>query len=268
MGRGRGAARAVREEEGHRKVSPGLVSTGSPESPAGLTRTLQSLIRPQRFNALVRPLLERGRTYSARASALATASYFHPNGFDKLVLDVLAGGQKIVLHAWWPDRDTVVEDSNFHDHRWDFATTVLTGAYRFVEYEEAPESGKDGVLVHKHEYASPDGAQGYELRNVGRRRLVPLRSKTLTAGSVYLLSCDVIHHITFDSSEPTVTLFVQGPPRRACTRVFSRRPLGQSDTVEVQRFSTDEYAERLTSVVEQLGCVALSPRLVQTPPER
>lgn len=227
------------------------VATAS--SPTELAEILQELLRPGGLSELTRPLVEPGLDPSVDVDAFAAGSYAHPNGFDKLVLRRLPGGQKVVLHAWWPQRGEILEDGNFHDHRWHFATAVLTGTYRFVEYEEAPAGEPDGLLVHKHEYESPNGGSGYGLRAAGRCRLKPVKAERLTAGSIYLLRCDVVHHIQIDDAAPTVTLFVQGPAVRQSTRVFSPQPQGQTSPVGVSRFSTDEYATRLRSALDALG---------------
>jgi hypothetical protein len=223
------------------------------ESPGELAEILETMLSPARFEALIRPLLDAELRADARLGKLASASYHHPNGFDKLVLDVLDGGQKVVLHAWRPDREEVLEDSNFHDHRWHFATAVLAGAYRFVEYEEEPVDHPGGLLVHKHEYRSSGAGQGYELHAAGQCRLRPRRSERLAAGSVYLLECDTIHHITVDKATPTITLFVQGAPVRTCTRVFSKEPKGYARELDVHRFSTETYSARLRSVLDLLS---------------
>jgi hypothetical protein len=227
-----------------------LESTSSPSELAGILRTL---LRPAGLRELTRPLVEPGADPDVDVDALAAGSYAHPNGFDKLVLRGLQGGQKIVLHAWWPQRGEILEDGNYHDHRWHFATAVLTGTYRFVEYEEAPAGEPDGLLVHKHEYASPNGGSGYRLRPAGRRRLKPVKAERLTAGSIYLLSCDVVHHIQIENDAPTVTLFVQGPPVRQSTRVFSPHLQGQTSPLTVDRFSAAEYAERLRRALDAVG---------------
>src|SRR4051794_39998809 len=61
---------------------------------------------------------------------LASLSYSHPNGFDKLVL-FCASGYKLALHAWNVTHVCPAEEGgDIHDHRWAFASAVLSGTMR------------------------------------------------------------------------------------------------------------------------------------------
>jgi hypothetical protein len=223
------------------------------ETPEQLGQALTRLLDPGRLELLIARVLDPD---GPDPRALA-GSYLHPNGFEKLVLHRAPSGHKIVLHAWWPDRPGApAASTNLHDHRWHFATAVLAGGYRFSEFREAPLTVSTGQAVFKHVYESPAGAGRYLLRFDGRCRLEPTRHRRLDEGSVYLLPCDVIHDIDTRVSEPTVTLFVQGPPVQPSTRVFSRTRLDELGEVPIEPFEAAGYRRRLTRVMHRLAGLA------------
>ncbi len=225
-------------------------SLSAAETPTELARSLDWLLRPGGLEAIAAPMIG-GPPVSPRNVA---DSYDHPNGFEKLVLHQAPLGHKVVLHAWWPSADrTRLAASNLHDHRWHFASAVLAGGYRFSEFRETPLSSANGRIVFKHSYESPAGGGHYRLHPRGRCRLIPIRQRRLREGSTYLLPCDVIHDIDADEREPTITLFVQGPPVQASTRVFSRTPLDQLGEVSVRPLEAEEYRCRLRRAMAQLA---------------
>ncbi len=187
------------------------------------------------------------------ASGPAAASYEHPNGFDKLVLASLPSGHKVVLHAWpAAPAGRARKDANMHNHRWHFATRVLTGSYSYTEFEGAPPGAPSASVFHEHVYTT-DGTDGsHRLASVGMCRLAPVRSRRLRRGDTYLLPSSVIHSIAMDDEQPTVTLFVQGPAVRESTRIFSAAPLTEDDQVNPPRLSVAEYRRRLERLREHV----------------
>jgi hypothetical protein len=183
------------------------------------------------------------------AAAAASASYEHPNGFDKLVLASLPSGHKVVLHAWpAAPAGRGRKDANLHNHRWHFATRVLAGSYRYTEYEDAPPDASSAPVFHEHRYTTDGTDGGHQLTAQGPRRLAIARSLRLCRGDVYLLHSSVIHSIALDDEGPTVTLFVQGPAVRESTKVFSTAPLSEYGQVNPPRFTVAEYRRRLANL--------------------
>src|SRR5438552_2883438 len=58
-----------------------------------------------------------------RAEPVARCSYWHHNGFAKLVLRI-ADDHRVRLHVW-PAGENRLGESNPHGHRWNFASTVV-----------------------------------------------------------------------------------------------------------------------------------------------
>jgi hypothetical protein len=221
-------------------------------TPAELGDVLRSLCAPPLLPRLLDRILEK-----EDLTPLVEQSYRHPNHFEKLVLARVPSGHKVVAHVWpGAKRGKPHRDGNLHDHRWHFATYVLAGSYGFTEFEVGRADRGSGPVYREHRYSV--GLRGeHRLEDVGPRYLVTTQRRTLRAGDAYLLPNSVIHHIEMDDPAPTVTLFVQGPPISASTRVFSRVPLPQAGQVNVPRMASETYREHLLGLRHRVAEGAL-----------
>lgn len=150
---------------------------------------------------------------------IAARSYWHANGFAKLVLHV-APSFRIRLHIW-PAGDAHRGETNPHSHRWDFASSVLVGdGLITTEYEEcADEECADAAPFVRHRYARgvPDGPALYPVAHVGLR---PVSRRPITALGRYATEISKVHTVEPIGSCMVATLVVQGPHRADSTVVY------------------------------------------------
>jgi hypothetical protein len=152
---------------------------------------------------------------------IAERSYWHPNGFAKLVLHTDTD-HRLRLHVW-PAGEGRVGESNPHSHRWPFASTVLVGrGLHMVEYAEATT----GRGFDRYRYGA-DPADRSALVADGSARLTKLRSRHNHVGGVYSCDIDVVHTVAPIGAGVTATFVVQGPRRTEDTVVY--RPPGLGD---------------------------------------
>ncbi len=86
---------------------------------------------------------------------VAEHSYWHPNGFVKLVLEQHEGWGQVRLHVWPRPSD----DDDIHDHAWRYESIVVGGDLREVRYREHPNGGPVGEADH----AAAAGDPGREM---------------------------------------------------------------------------------------------------------
>jgi hypothetical protein len=147
------------------------------------------------------------------ATEVAARSYWHPNGFAKLVLHA-ATDFRIRLHVWPPGRNRRGE-TNPHGHRWDFASTVLCGpGLRNTEYREAPT----GAPYVRHAYVG--SGSGGTLTAVGNTFLVVRDRRVIRTCDRYAVSTETVHTVDPMGTSVVATLVVQGPPRLESTVVY------------------------------------------------
>jgi hypothetical protein len=158
----------------------------------------------------------------SRLMACAALSYHHANNFLRFVL--LAGSDpdwKLRLHLWWPDeQERVRHDEHIHNHRWDFATTLLEGSYRAQEF--LPMGAMD---MYRYTYFSAEGSRTFRLVPNGLGSVRRVQETIFLQGSSYMISHRILHRIISGSDDLTATLFLQGPPRQGWTTVYADRPV-------------------------------------------
>jgi hypothetical protein len=180
-----------------------------------------------------------------RLAPVVAASYWHPNGFAKLVLHA-SPDFTIRLHVW-PSGEKRLGEGDPHSHRWDFASTVLVGGgLQIVESVELlePNSSSDMECV-RHIY---DGYRLIPDTKVFLRHGEPI---TLLADDIYTTETTTIHTVAPNGDDLVATLLVQGPHIKPATAVYGldladgENPLGRT-------IDADEVCELLSTVVATL----------------
>jgi hypothetical protein len=135
-----------------------------------------------------------------------SVSFLHPNGFLKISLGTDDLGRRLYLHVW---RDTGC-DPNIHDHRWRFASTLLSGSLVNTIFELSPCAGDDpdGLFIARY---TPQG-QSFVLRDSGKPPVlaIPRDVTTLVPWNRYIQSEAKLHKVTAQAG--TVTLVARGVP--------------------------------------------------------
>jgi hypothetical protein len=154
--------------------------------------------------------------------AVAARSYWHPNGFAKLVLHS-EPACKVRLHVWpasstWPRPG----EANPHSHRWDFASTCVVGdGLHMVEYTESDR----GARYTRYRYGA-DVTDRAALLADGSVRLARIAAPHVHRGQVYSCDTSVVHTVVPIGTALTATLVVQGPQRSPSTVVYRAPGLG------------------------------------------
>jgi hypothetical protein len=148
-----------------------------------------------------------GRICRSRSlrDAVAGRSYWHPNGFIKLVIEERAGWGQVRLHVW----PTARADDDVHDHAWQYESVVVGGDVREVRYHEAADD-EVGDEMWRHSYGMT-GHRRFTLRDPAPVRIVQEpHSYAFHSGERSGGAPGHIHRF-FAVTAPTVTLLRVGP---------------------------------------------------------
>lgn len=199
----------------------------------------------------VRALLATIRSSPAIAGDVARRSYWHCNGFAKLVVHVGDPRFRLRLHVW-PGRDDsgpvsgpAAGEENVHSHRWPFSSVVLCGKIRVDEYARAPRAGAGGARYDEYRYATVKQGLVGHLERLSTCVLRPTASTPYGPGEQHHCATDVLHTVS-PLAAPTATLLVQGPATDCAALVYQRaghRPLEDTGAA----LSADDV-ERLVSI--------------------
>ncbi|HSS48756.1 MAG TPA: hypothetical protein VLX28_07410, partial [Thermoanaerobaculia bacterium] len=157
--------------------------------PESLRQTLCRLVEELGNKQNLTRLLQAVLLEPAALREVASRSYRHPNGYDKIVL--CSTSEIIVpyearLHIWWSDTER--PDTPIHDHGWDFASMVLSGRLECQEYEV----GEGGLPMYKCS-CSRSAKNIYELRYAGIDEIRPTRKYSILPHSPYFLEATTLH---------------------------------------------------------------------------
>jgi hypothetical protein len=180
--------------------------------------------------------------------ACARLSYRHVLGFDKLLL--IDGGPSHMLraHLWHPDRGAIGKE-DIHNHRSPLASYVVRGRLAMELY--APR-GDGGIEADRYQESLADESADWLLEPTGPARLHLTQVAEYAAGSTYALPAHTLHRAWCDTTEPTVTLFLEtGSERRRHTDVFTAAGPHPGAVSKVP-LDVDDYLAELDALAELL----------------
>jgi hypothetical protein len=194
---------------------------------------------------LLRSILDHDEWFETTLSR----SYIHPNGFAKIVL-VAEAGFHLRLHIWHPALGAVHTAENIHSHRWDFASILVVGGYRYQEFAESSR----GRAFHAYTYHGHQGRSSYGLTPIGIRHLQCTLDASLAAGTRYTLSADALHRVVSYPEEVTASLVLQGPHRpNAPVLVFADAEIETGMRVQLKRLSKESFVQQLRDLITMLA---------------
>jgi hypothetical protein len=168
------------------------------------------------------------------AADVSRRSYWHSNGFAKLVVHVNdEPGFRLRLHVWPSDAGHGSGYENIHNHRWPFASIVLAGAIRVEQFQEIDDFDQPGAVVCNrliYDAAAP-GRVG-QLRVEGKCALRKLGRPVYPAGTVYFCDTDMLHTVARASGGTAATLMLAGAASGTDALVYQdvrREPLADTD---------------------------------------
>jgi hypothetical protein len=156
----------------------------------------------------------------ARQEAVVERSYWHPNGYLKLVLAGGSGTTQLRMNVW---ASTEVDD-DVHDHAWSYRSQVLTGSVRELRYRETAVAG--GPLWWRHRY-QPVGLGRFVLKAQNEVHLACVSVDDRGAGNMSWGDALRIHRL-FAIEVPAITMLSIGPATRRYSHVYRSNPAADS----------------------------------------
>jgi hypothetical protein len=141
--------------------------------------------------------------------AIAARSYWHPNGFLKLVLRGRSGGEQLRLHVW-PER---VGDDDPHDHAWSYRSVVVAGEVVETVYREVGRDDPHAEPMWRHRYGAA-GAREFSLDGPVATWLRAGDPVVRGAGERSGGDADRIHRFSGWTTPAMTLVHVTGPARR------------------------------------------------------
>jgi hypothetical protein len=206
-------------------------------------QALRGLARPSAFKGL----LERLTEDAAFLEQVATKSYPHVLGFDKIPLTLVPPLGRLRMHVWWPDL-TPRPVEHPHNHRFPSHSVIVIGKLRTHVHEQGD---KGTPVVHYQELEIP-GQDHSKFLRLGKSHLSTMMNADIVSGATYSMSADVVHRIEAPR-ELTVTIFLEMERTRRSSDIFVRDGDLIPDSQVRQYFSPLELRERLLRLARQFS---------------
>ena len=209
------------------------------DAPPGSRPALEHELLRERAGLLARlDAIARSR---ARQDEIADRSYWHPNGFIKLVLEERPGGGQLRLHVW----PQVGDEDDIHSHGWSYASVVIGGTVGDLSYAET--STDEGVPMWRHAYGQT-AHRRFALADPVPVRIVPTADNREWTTGDRSGGTPAYTHRFFAVRAPAVTMLRVGPAVEPYSYVYRSDP--------VPRQAVVPRATTRADVVEWLGLVA------------
>lgn len=174
-------------------------------------------------------------------------SYYHENGFHKIVL--LSGENfKVRLHHFGTTDQIPME--NIHDHRWPFASTILSGRLD-MDMFEANLRTDDAERLHHFIYDSDKSTGSYSTNYKGDILLNRTLSVSYYTGESYLMLPDELHRITNEPGQESITLIITGKPISKTCNLYAKRPILQEEKI-TNKYSVNSLCCMLNEITEKI----------------
>ena len=180
--------------------------------------------------------------------AIAKRSYYHVNGFDKLIL-LQEDNYSLRVHIWWQEnRKETRED--VHNHRWDFISGVLVGTSVQELFSLSSKEEKGAFEVSHYRYTPQRAHKNfrYQMKNLGPVFLCNKGKKHISSGQVYALKRSELHRVICDYKETTATLVFYTAPYGEGSDVYSNHVTGQKGAVK--KISKEGVKEKLKELLK------------------
>lgn len=213
-------------------------------NPVVLVELNSLLADPEVLGMLTRRVLKSKLLFNQ----LLQQSYYHENGFHKIVL--LSGKSfKLRLHHFGVAAKIPME--NIHDHRWYFASTILSGSLKMDMFKQSYDPCDAEPLYH-FIYNSNKSNGAYTTEFKGNVFLKKTTAIQFNQGDSYLMAPTELHRIKNQPGEESVTLILTGKSVGETCNLFSKRQILDEEK-ETKSYDRETISSMLMSVLEKLN---------------
>ena len=180
-----------------------------------LANTLSTHCHTDSMHALLRDIVDSPKLISE----IAARSYYHGNGFLKVVL--LDRGYKLRLHIWF--KGSACEE-NIHSHRWAFASHVLTGALKSELWADAANDDAPTLTAAEYRYTAEHTCHKKVVKAtkqaLGHTALIKQQDVMQRAGTSYVMTQYQLHRINHPGEALVATIICTAPTAVLTNRLF------------------------------------------------
>ena len=155
---------------------------------------------------LLRAVIEALTRSQKELGEVASRSYYHNNGFFKVLLIDKRPKYSIRLHIW-PEHP--FQDSDVHNHPWGMSGLVLNGSYEWSIYSLERDQEESGCL-ELYECRYLKDYSGHSFHKKGSVKLIETDTIFLQKSEVFCLPSVQYHSVKKGNAEPADSIVITG----------------------------------------------------------
>ncbi len=175
---------------------------------------------------------------------IAKRSYLHGNGFYKIILDDNSLF-RLRLHIWKPECKA---EENIHDHRWHFASSILTGKMETEIWEDATPGG--GNSYDEYLYIGKTEKSDASVQYIGKSEVCLKEKLYHSKGDSYYMLSHQMHRIIYGGDSEISTLMCHTKDTRRWARTITKNK--NIPDVDHNYLDDDELVKILSDYVSTL----------------
>jgi len=151
---------------------------------------------------------------------VANRSYWHKNGFFKVLLLDKRPKYSIRLHIW---PGSPLQEGDVHNHPWDMSGFVLTGSYEWPIYTFERVKEEKKFALYKCRYL--EDYSGNSFHKAGGVVLKQVKRITMREGDFFRFSKEKCHSAKKENSDPADSIVITGESESLTADVVSSREI-------------------------------------------
>jgi len=170
---------------------------------------------------LLRTFINNLTRSQAELDKIASRSYYHNNGFFKVLLIDKRPKYSIRLHIW-PEHP--FQECDVHNHPWGMSGLVLNGSYEWPIYT-LERTQEEGGLFGLYECRYLKDYSGHSFNKNGKATLNEVDNMCMQEGDIFRLSPMQYHSVKKDNSEPADSIVITDNSEVLSADVISGRSI-------------------------------------------
>lgn len=215
------------------------LSINNEESRADFLRLLNAGL----FSKVIESLLANDR----ELNEVASRSYYHNNGFLKVVLIEKRPQYSVRLHIW-PEEPFQAPD--VHNHPWDMTVLLLNGSYEWPIYTftQASESCESSDLF---ECRYLEDYSGHSLHNLDKVILNQVGKLSFQKEDIFHFPQTQYHSVRKENSQPAESIVITGESVGLSANVITNRKMMCSSISKNSSVESSFLQDKLSSFLER-----------------
>ena len=215
------------------------LSINNEESRADFLRLLNAGL----FSNVIKSLLGNER----ELNEVASRSYYHNNGFLKVVLIEKRPQYSVRFHIW-PDESFQAPD--VHNHPWDMTGLLLNGSYEWPIYtfNQAWESCESFDLI---ECRYLEDYSGHSFRKLDKVILNQVDRLSFQEGDIFQFPHTQYHSVKKENSQPAASIVITGESAGLSANVITNRKMMCSSISKNSCVESSFLKDKLSSFLDR-----------------